>query len=86
MKANSDVRLLVLILLKSLGFHVTEVASASESDALEQQIFDLLACDVMLPGSRKGPDIAKKFLAHQPELAILYMPGFLARNIDDRRS
>jgi two-component system cell cycle sensor histidine kinase/response regulator CckA len=73
---NSDVRLLASILLKSLGFHVTEVASASESDALEQQKFDLLVCDVMLPGPRKGPDIARKFLEQQPELAVLYMSGF----------
>lgn len=73
---NPDVRFLVAKLLTSLGFQVTEVASASESDRLEGQEFDLLICDVMLPGHRKGPDIARRFREQQPKLAVLYMSGF----------
>ncbi len=73
---NPDVRLLVSKLLESLGYQVTEVASALEADAMEHVKFDLLVCDVMLPGNRKGPDIARKFRTQQPDLAVLYMSGY----------
>jgi len=73
---NPDVRLLVSKFLVSLGFQVTEVASASEADKHQHSKFDLLVCDVMLPGNRKGPEIARTFRQQQPELVVLYMSGY----------
>lgn len=73
---NPDVRLLVSELLKSIGFHVVEAASALEADAFEQSQFDLLVCDLMMPGSRKGADIARKFRQQQPDLKVLFMSGY----------
>ena len=73
---NTDVRALVVRLLKTLGFEVTEVGSGSEADALIQTQFDLLVCDLMLPGDQKGPDIAKNFIKAQPNVAVLYMSGY----------
>ena len=73
---DPDARLLVSMFLTSLGFQVTKVVSASESDAHEEQKFNLLVRDVMLPGQRKGTDLARKFREKQPEPAILYMSGF----------
>lgn len=73
---NPDVRRLVSELLKSLGFQVVEVASAAESDVFEGSQFDLLVCDLMMPGNRKGPDIARKFRQHQQDLKVLFMSGY----------
>jgi len=73
---NPDVRMLVSKFLASLGFKVTEVASATQAETLERTKFDLLVCDVMLPGNRKGPEIARLFRERQPELAVLYMSGY----------
>ena len=63
-------------LLKTFGFQVTEAASGVEADALLHTKFDLLVCDLMLPGDQKGPDIAKKFLKAHPNVAVLYMSGY----------
>jgi two-component system cell cycle sensor histidine kinase/response regulator CckA len=73
---NPDVRHLVSELLKSLGFQVVEVASAAESDVFEGTQFDLLVCDLMMPGNRKGPDIARKFRQQQQRLKVLFMSGY----------
>ena len=73
---NPDVRLLVARMLQSLGFQVTEVESAQQAEALEQTRFDLLVCDLMLPGSRKGTEIAARFKQNQSNLAVLYMSGY----------
>jgi two-component system cell cycle sensor histidine kinase/response regulator CckA len=73
---NVGVRLLVSELLKSLGFQVVEVASVVEADVFEETPFDLLVCDLMMPGNRKGPDIARKFREQQQDLKVLFMSGY----------
>jgi len=73
---NVDVRMLVAKQLESLGYQVTEVGTAAEAEALVNPNFDLLVCDLMLPGNRKGPEVGNKFRQRQPDLAVLYISGY----------
>jgi two-component system cell cycle sensor histidine kinase/response regulator CckA len=73
---NHEVRLSVAKMLDALGFQVTSVGTAQEAEISESLTFDLLVCDVMLPGNQKGPDIAKKFQTAQSGIAVLYMSGY----------
>lgn len=73
---NFDVRLLVTNLLESLEYEVTAVGTAAEAEALLESNFDLLVCDLMLPGDRKGPEVGNKFRLQQPDLVVLYMSGY----------
>jgi len=73
---NEDVRILISMFLDSLKLEVVVAGCAEEVARLNDQSFDLLVSDVMLPGGVKGPDIARELRNKHPHLAVLYMSGF----------
>ncbi len=73
---NDDVRSLISKLLSSLGLIVLEASSGDDINKFETLSINLLVSDVMLPGEKKGPDIARVLRKAHPQLAVLYMSGF----------
>ncbi len=73
---NDDVRSLISKLLGSLGLTVVEASSGDDINKFDALSIDLLVSDVMLPGDKKGPDIARVLRKTHPQLAVLYMSGF----------
>ena len=73
---DPQVRMLVLELLKDLGYAALEASDAREALALlEQQHVDLMVSDVGLPGLN-GRQLAEMARARSPKLKILFMTGY----------
>jgi hypothetical protein len=73
---DPQVRMLVLELLKDLGYTALEARDAREALALlEQQHVDLIVSDVGLPGLN-GRQLAEMARARSPGLKILFMTGY----------
>jgi CheY-like chemotaxis protein len=69
------IRLTLSTLLRRRGYAVTTAASGAEALALiDQQRFDLLLLDLMMPGLT-GIDVARYAQQHQPAAAILFLTG-----------
>ena len=75
---RSDVRLLTLTILKSLGYSVLEAESAGSAlkaaEACEYRI-DLLLTDVVMPGM-SGTELAKRLRDLRPSTKVLFMSGY----------
>jgi CheY-like chemotaxis protein len=70
------VRMLVLDLLKELGYLAHEAADASAAlPLLESGCVDLLVTDVGLPGMN-GRQLAEIARQHRPGLKVLFMTGY----------
>ncbi len=71
------VRRYVITSLESLGYAVTACEAGQEAlDRLEEQPFDLLLTDVVLPGGLSGKDVAREVARRRPEMRILFMSGY----------
>jgi DNA-binding response OmpR family regulator len=69
------IRLTLDTLLRRRGYAVTTAAGGAEALALiEQQPFDLLVLDLMMPGL-SGLDVARHARQHLPTAAILILTG-----------
>jgi signal transduction histidine kinase/CheY-like chemotaxis protein len=80
---NDDARVTLCDLLTALGHQVSSAGSAE--DALEQsggQQFDALLTDIMLPGMT-GIDLARRMLAAQPSLKIIFSSGYGAVSAEE---
>jgi PAS domain S-box-containing protein len=73
---NEEVRVLISMFLKSLKLEVSVAGCSEDVEQFEEQTFDLLVSDVMLPGGMKGPDIARELRYKHPKIAVLYMTGY----------
>ncbi|MBK5189134.1 MAG: response regulator [Gemmatimonadaceae bacterium] len=59
--------------LKMRGFHAVPVASgAAALEAMQQQHFDAMVCDVRMPGMT-GLELITPVLVHEPDLAIVML-------------
>jgi PAS domain S-box-containing protein len=62
--------------LVALGYCVTSVASAEETEhLLEEHVFDLLLSDCVLTGVG-GPELARRLRKRWPELKVIFMSGY----------
>lgn len=70
-------------LLQMKGFSVEVAADLTAAlAAVENQRFDVLLVDVILPGIR-GPDLAARLQQVQPDLAVIFMSGYPRHALED---
>lgn len=74
------VRSYVEKLLSALGYHVTSAADAKEALSLlhDDQSFELLFTDVIMPGKMTGPQLGQAALKIAPNIKLLYTSGYPA--------
>jgi len=73
---DDAIRRMVVRLLRTRGYTVTEAANGTEAlKHAEQQNFDLLLTDLVLPGIG-GLELARKITALQPDIRIVYTSGY----------
>ncbi|MBV8925950.1 MAG: PAS domain S-box protein [Bradyrhizobium sp.] len=72
------VREYVLTQLRSLGYVTLAAANAAEALALldQDQPFDLLFTDVIMPGPMNGRRLADTILQRRPDLKVLFTSGY----------
>lgn len=65
------------LILKQQGFVVTSAASSAEAhEALRQDTFDVLVCDLQLESQRGGFDVIEEARRHDPKLPAVLLTGF----------
>ncbi len=74
---DTDVRVTTGLLLRRMGYRVTEANGADEAlMALElDPTIELLLTDVVMPGVT-GPELARKAVVIRPDLPIVYFSGY----------
>lgn len=79
------VRAFEVKLLKQSGYRVSEAESArSALDISEDQRFDLLITDVVMPGMN-GVELADRLTAERPEMRVLFLSGYADHEIIEKR-
>lgn len=75
---NDAVRDIAQKTLISLGYRVVSVADADEfHHALKSRdVFDLVLCDVVLPGGTSGPQLVETLRADYPGIKVIFMSGY----------
>jgi len=76
---ETAIKTLVQMALERHGYVVLTAESGSEALSLaaaHQGPIDLLITDVVMPDLR-GPELAKRLLEQRPELATLFMSGYM---------
>ncbi len=81
---DADVLVPTLALLSALGY---ETAEASDAEAAldvmaNSAAIDLMLCDVILPGTMIGPDLAAEVQKRSPATKIIYMTGYAEDALD----
>jgi CheY-like chemotaxis protein len=76
---DTDVRELLVSQMNSLGYAVYGVATAAEAmDIIDARPeIDLLLSDVLLAGGTSGPRLAKEATNRRPDMAVLFMSGYV---------
>jgi len=80
---DPQVRQVVAGALAALGLDVVVARDGKQAkDALDDpEPLALLVTDVMLPGGRNGPDIARDAKIDRPDLKVLFMTGYAAADV-----
>ncbi len=75
----------VRLMLEDLGYRVLPATDAEQALSLAEHEgrVDLMLSDIVLAGTRRGPDVARTLRTTQPGLPVLYMSGFPATEADD---
>lgn len=75
---DDEVRAIVVEMLSELGYRVLKASNASSAlTILESGIsVDLLFTDVVMPGSLRSPELARKARELLPNLAVLFTSGY----------
>ena len=75
---DPEVRATVVELLTDLGYSVLKaVDAASALNVIESGVAsDLLFSDVVMPGTLKSPELARKARERQPNIAVLFTSGY----------
>lgn len=77
---DPSVRSLVVQSLQGLGYQVLQAADAGSAltvlDADDSADVRVVLTDVVLPGGRNGPALAREITGRQPALPVLYMSGY----------
>lgn len=75
---DPDVRSLTVSLLQNLGYEVSEAQDYTSAVTIlwDENDFDLMLTDTILPGKNNGPELADRALEIQPGLKILFMSGY----------
>lgn len=84
---EKPVRNMVVRMLSSLGYRITEAKNASDALAAVQQdelAPDLVISDVVMPGM-SGPELLEELRQHTPNVRILLMSGYAFQEISRYR-
>ncbi len=80
---DDEVRTTVVELLTDLGYSVLKaVDAASALNVVESGVpIDILFTDVVMPGTLKSPELARKAKDRLPDLAVLFTSGYTENSI-----
>ncbi len=80
---DAEVRDTVVEMLSELGYTVLKAVDAQSGlSVIESGIrIDLLFTDVVMPGSLKSPDLARKAKERLPDIAVLFTSGYTENSI-----
>lgn len=80
---DAEVRNTVVELLSELGYSVLKAVDAQSGlSVIESGIkIDLLFTDVVMPGTLKSPELARKAKERLPQLAVLFTSGYTENSI-----
>ena len=75
---DTAMRLFLTQCLRRAGHDVSATDDGTDAaDRLEQQAFDLLLADVVMPGI-DGVELARRATRHSPDLKVMFITGFAA--------
>lgn len=74
---NPDVRITTALLLRRMGYRVTEASAAGPALGIlrDDSSIDLLLSDVIMPGTT-GPELVEQARQLRPELPVLFFSGY----------
>jgi PAS domain S-box-containing protein len=80
---DEEVRATVVEMLTDLGYRVLKAVDAQSAlSVIESGIpIDMLFTDVVMPGTLKSPELARKAKERLPELAVLFTSGYTENSI-----
>ncbi|MBD9388465.1 PAS domain S-box protein [Agrobacterium sp. AGB01] len=80
---DDEVRTTVVETLSDLGYSVLKASSAEAALVIIESgiAIDVLFTDVVMPGSMKSTELAKRAKERQPDLAVLYTSGYTENSI-----
>ncbi len=80
---DAEVRATVVELLSDLGYRVLKAVDAQSAlNVIESGIpIDLLFTDVVMPGTLKSPELARKARERLPDIAVLFTSGYTENSI-----
>jgi CheY-like chemotaxis protein len=74
---NPEVAAATRGMLESVGYQVQAVPDAAAAlVAVEEQAFDLVMSDIVMPGTMDGVALARTLHQHKPELPVLLVTGY----------
>lgn len=80
---DDEVRTTVVDLLSELGYRVLKAPNAQAALVIVESgmAIDLLFTDVVMPGTLKSPELARKAKERMPNLAVLFTSGYTENSI-----
>jgi PAS domain S-box-containing protein len=80
---DAEVRAIVVEMLTDLGYRVLKAVDATSAlNVVESGIpIDILFTDVVMPGTLKSPEMARKARERLPDLAVLFTSGYTENSI-----
>jgi CheY-like chemotaxis protein len=80
---DGEVRETVVAMLADLGYRVLQAEDASSALAVIQSgiAIDILFTDVVMPGTLKSPELARKAKERLPNIAVLFTSGYTENSI-----
>ncbi|WP_184113253.1 type II toxin-antitoxin system ParD family antitoxin [Sphingomonas abaci] len=80
---DAEVRATVVELMSELGYRVLKAVDAASALAIVESgmPIDLLFTDVVMPGTLKSPELARKARERLPEIAVLFTSGYTENSI-----
>ncbi|GLQ34167.1 hypothetical protein GCM10007939_04500 [Amylibacter marinus] len=75
---EAEVRSVLATLITKAGYRVSEAHSGDEALAIfaENQNFDLLVTDIVMPGKLQGTELCKALRKLKPNLPVIFMSGY----------
>jgi CheY-like chemotaxis protein len=74
---DEDVRATVVDMLSELGYRVLRAKNAERLAIIESGVpIDILFTDVVMPGTLRSPELARKARKRLPNLAVLFTSGY----------
>ena len=85
---NRELKHVLQTMLVNLNYRVVTAGDERELDAIleQNQNFDLMISDVLLPGEARGPEIVARVKKRLPALKVLFISGYAKSAVDQFES